>query len=144
MIKANLGLLSLSLIPCSLRAASAELQTVLTQHYGVRTIEQGKVLLNLPALSENGNSVPLTISVDSPMTEQDYVRAVTIFAEKNPLPHIATYRFTPASGRVQITARIRMFDTQKITVIAELNDKSLWSGSAESIVTLAACVDPYT
>lgn len=143
-LKSNVGLLTLALIPLPALSQTSELAEILKVRYGARAINQGRVQLKLPALSENGNSVPLTVTVDSPMTEDDYVAEISIYAEKNPLPLIASYRLSPASGLAQITARIRMFDTQQISIIAEMNDGSLWFGAAESIVTLAACVDPYT
>jgi sulfur-oxidizing protein SoxY len=143
-LKTSTGLLALTLVPLSARGKSAELDEILRAHYGEREIRSGRVHLKLPALSENGNSVPLTVQVDSPMNQDEYVAEIAVFAEKNPIPLLARYRLTPASGRAQISARIRMFDTQNITVIAQMHDQSLWMGAAKSIVTLAACVDPYT
>jgi sulfur-oxidizing protein SoxY len=102
------------------------------------------VTLEIPALAENGNSVPMTIDVDSPMTADDHVRSLRVFSEKNPLPQVATYRFSPTAGRARIATRIRLAGSQVITAIAEMNDGSLWSGSAKTIVTLAACIGPIS
>ena len=101
----------------------------------------GRVRLDLPALVENGNSVTLTVAVDSPMTPADHVRAIGIFNQRNPLPDVAVFRLGPRAGRAAVTTRIRLADSQRITAVAELGDGSFWSGTADVIVTLAACVE---
>ncbi len=101
----------------------------------------GRVRLDLPPLVENGNSVTLTVAVDSPMTPADHVRAVGIFNQKNPLPDVAVFRLSPRAGRAAVTTRIRLADSQRITAVAEFADGSFWSGTADVIVTLAACVE---
>lgn len=101
----------------------------------------GRVRLDLPPLVENGNSVTLTVAVDSPMTAADHVRAIGIFNEKNPQPEVAVFRLGPRAGRAAVTTRIRLADSQRITAVAELGDGSFWSGTADVIVTLAACVE---
>jgi sulfur-oxidizing protein SoxY len=92
-------------------------------------------------LVENGNTVPLTISVDSPMTTDDYVRSIHVFNEKNPQPNIGHFYLGARAGRAQISTRIRLADSQKITAIAHLADGSFWSASADVVVTLAACTE---
>ncbi len=101
----------------------------------------GRVWLDLPALVENGNSVTLTVAVDSPMTPADHARAIGIFSQKNPLPDVAVFRLSPRGGRAAVTTRIRLADSQRITAVAEFADGSFWSGTADVIVTLAACVE---
>ncbi len=101
----------------------------------------GRVRLDLPALVENGNSVTLTVAVNSPMTPADHVRAIGIFSQKNPLPDVAAFRLSPRGGRAAVTTRIRLADSQRITAVAEFADGSFWSGTADVIVTLAACVE---
>jgi sulfur-oxidizing protein SoxY len=108
---------------------------------GNATVHAGKVKLGVPPLVENGHLVPLSVSVDSPMTEKDYVKAIHVFTERNPLPEMLTVRLGPRAGRAQISTRVRMADTQNVVAIAELSDGSFWSDRAHLIVTLAACLE---
>ncbi len=110
--------------------------------YGDRDITEDLVSLQLPALAENGNSVSFTVEVDSPLTDFDFCHSVRIFAPENPVPEVGNFTFSPASGRARVATRIRLSDTQTITAVAEMNDGSLFAGSAETIVTLAACIEP--
>ena len=121
-------------------ASQAELEQARRELFGDRPVTEGRVSLTLPPIAENGFSVPLSVDVDSPMTDRDFVRRVAILSPRNPLPLIAQYHFTPQSGRAKVDARIRMSGTQSIQAIAEMSDGSLWSGSQETVVTLAACV----
>ena len=95
----------------------------------------------MPPLVENGNSVPITVSVDSPMTATDHVRAIHIFNEKNPQPNVISVKLGPRAGRASFSTRIRLADSQTVTAIAELSDGSFWSDDIDVIVTLAACVE---
>jgi sulfur-oxidizing protein SoxY len=108
---------------------------------GGKAIHPGKVKLNLPPLVENGHLVPLSVHVDSPMTEAEHVRAIHILTERNPLPEMATFRLGPRAGRANVATRVRLADTQNVVAIAELSDGSFWSDSAHLIVTLAACLE---
>jgi sulfur-oxidizing protein SoxY len=108
---------------------------------GGATPEPGGVLVELPTLAENGNTVPMHVRVDSPMTPQDHVRAVHVFAERNPRPLVATFRFGPQSGRAEVTTRVRLAGTQKVTVLAALSDGRFRIAQAEVHVTSAACLD---
>jgi sulfur-oxidizing protein SoxY len=103
--------------------------------------QTGRIKLDLPPLVENGNSVPLTVAVESPMTVGEHVRRIAVFNEKNPQPSVATFHLTPRSGRANVTTRIRLADSQKIVAIAELSDGTFWSAQADVIVTLAACIE---
>jgi sulfur-oxidizing protein SoxY len=99
------------------------------------------VKIDAPPLVENGNSVSVTVSVDSPMTPADHVTSIHIFNEKNPQPNVANFHLGPRSGRASVSTRIRLADTQKIVAVAKLSDGSCWSASAELIVTIAACIE---
>lgn len=101
----------------------------------------GGVSIDIPALVENGNSVPLTVKVESPMTAQDFVRRIGVFNQLNPQPYVATFHLSPRSGRAQVSTRIRLGDSQTIVAIAELSDGSFRQASADLIVTLPACVE---
>ena len=108
---------------------------------GGKTINSGRVKLDVPPLVENGHLVPLSVRVASPMTQTDYVKAIHVFTERNPLPEMVTFRLGPRAGRAQVSTRVRMADTQNVIAIAEMSDGSFWSDSAHLIVTLAACLE---
>ncbi len=101
----------------------------------------GRVKLDIPPLVENGNTVPMTVSVTSPMTVDDYVRSIHVFNEKNPQPHIGNFHLGPAAGRAQVSTRIRLADSQKVVAVAQMSDGSFWSASVDVVVTLAACTE---
>jgi sulfur-oxidizing protein SoxY len=104
-------------------------------------VTKGRVTLEVPELVDNGNSVSLSVKVDSPMSATDYVKAVHVITEKNPLPEVATFRFSPRSGRAVVSTRMRLADTQTVLAICEMSDGSFWSGTADAVVTLAACLE---
>jgi sulfur-oxidizing protein SoxY len=122
-------------------ATPAMLAAAIRNVVGTAVVKTGKVKLDIPPLVENGNTVPMTVSVSSPMTADDYVRSIHVFNEKNPQPNIGNYYLGPRAGRAQISTRIRLADSQKITAIARLSDGSYWSTTIEVVVTLAACTD---
>jgi sulfur-oxidizing protein SoxY len=108
---------------------------------GEAPVREGKITLELPPLVENGNAVPMTVAVDSPMTAADHVKRIHVFNEKNPQPNIVAFHLGPRAGKAKISTRVRLADSQKVVAIAELSDGSFWSASADMIVTLAACVE---
>jgi sulfur-oxidizing protein SoxY len=108
---------------------------------GAAQVQTGKVSLSLPPLSENGNSVPLEVRVDSPMTEAAHVKSIHVFTEKNPQPNVVDLHLGPRAGRAAIATRIRLADTQVVTAIAALSDGTFWSASASVVVTIAACAE---
>ena len=103
--------------------------------------EKKGVEVELPVLVENGNTVPLRVRVSSPQTESDYVKAIHVFAERNPRPRVATFYLGPQSGRAEVSARIRLAGTQQVTVLAELSGNRFWVGPRDVLVTSAACLD---
>ena len=123
------------------RATPAAMQEAIRKVIGSARVNAGKVKLDLPPLSENGNTVPLAVSVESPMTPADHVRAIHVFTEKNPQPDVVSFRFGPRAGRASVATRIRLADTQTVVAISELSDGSYWSASANVVVTLAACLE---
>jgi len=108
---------------------------------GEATVKKGRVKLDLPPIVENGNSVPCTVSVESPMTAADHVKAIHIFNEKNPQPNVISIKLNPRAGRAAFSTRIRLADSQTVTAIAEMSDGSCWSDDIDVIVTLAACLE---
>jgi len=128
----------------TLRPAGATPETLATairNVVGTAVVRTGKVKLDMPPLVENGNTVPVTVSVSNPMTPDDYVKSIHIFNEKNPQPNVGNFYLGPHAGRAQISTRIRLADSQKIVAIARLSDGSFWSVSADVVVTLAACTE---
>jgi sulfur-oxidizing protein SoxY len=122
-------------------ATPAEVRLAIYKLIGNAPLRSGRVTVDLPALVENGNTVPLTVRVDSPMTPADHVRAIHVFVEKNPLPMVASFRLGPRSGRAEVSTRIRLADSQTVQVVCEMSDGSFWSGAAESVVTAVACAE---
>jgi sulfur-oxidizing protein SoxY len=102
---------------------------------------EGGLRLEVPGLVENGNSVPVSVTVDSPMTEAAHVRRIAVFNEKNPQPQVAVFRLGPRSGAARIGTRMRMADSQRIVAVAELSDGSFRQHAIDVIVTLAACIE---
>src|SRR5580704_2632746 len=125
-------------------ATPAAMQAAIRDVVGQAAVSQGKVTLDLPPLVENGNVVPMTVAVESPMTPGDHVKAIHVFNEKNPQPHVFSARLGPRNGKAVIATRIKLADSQKIVAIAETSSGEFWSASADVIVTLAACVEDVT
>jgi len=108
---------------------------------GEARLQKGRVKLDIPALVESGNVVSLAVSVESPMTASDHVKAIHVFNERNPQPNVVGMRLGPRAGRATVSTRIRLADSQTVTAIAELSDGSFWSDSMQVIVTLPACLE---
>ena len=123
------------------RATPATMAAAIREVVGEAQVHEGKVTLELPPLVENGNAVPMTVTVESPMTAADHVKAIHVFNEKNPQPYIASFRLGPRAGKAKISTRVRLADSQTVVAIAELGDGSFWSAGADMIVTLAACIE---
>jgi len=137
---AGLGLGSV-IVVAPAPATPAEMQEAIRKVVGGARVTPGKVKLDLPPLIENGNAVPLTVTIDSPMTEAEHVRAVHVFTEKNPQPNVVSFHLGPRAGRAKLTTRVRLADSQNVVAICELSDGSFWSDSAGIVVTLAACLE---
>jgi len=101
----------------------------------------GRITIDLPPLVENGGTVPMTVSVESPMTATDYVKAIHVFNEKNPQPQVISATLTPRSGRAEVKTRVRLADTQTIVALAQMSDGSWFTADAHVIVTIAACLE---
>jgi sulfur-oxidizing protein SoxY len=123
------------------RGATASLEPIIKKVTGGVELREGRVRLEIPLLADNGHSVPLKLSVESPMTAADHVRSVTLLSERNPRPVMATFHLGPKAGRAEVTTRVRLNGTQRVLAVAQLSDGSYWSGSAEVVVTESACLD---
>jgi sulfur-oxidizing protein SoxY len=122
-------------------ATPAMLASAIRNVVGTAAVKTGKVKLEVPPLVENGNTVPMTVSVDSPMAPEDHVKSIHVFNEKNPQPNIGNFYLSPQAGRAQVSTRIRLADSQKVVAIAKLSDGTFWSASVDVVVTLAACTE---
>jgi len=119
----------------------AAYQEALRKVVGDAQVRRGRVKLTLPPLIDNGNSVPLSVAVESPMTAADHVKAIHVFTEKNPLPDVVSVTLGPRAGRAGISTRVRLADSQTVLAVAQMSDGSFWSDSAEVVVTLSACLE---
>ena len=127
------------LIVRPLNAAPDQLQAALRETFGQRAIRDGKVTIDLPKLAESGNVVPITVSVESPMTERDHVRSIHVFAEKNHLAPVFEAQLGPYNGRARVASRIRLATSQKVVAAALLSDDTVWSAAFEIEVTVSSC-----
>jgi len=123
------------------RSTPETMRAAIRKVVGSAQVRKGRVDLDVPPLVENGNTVSLAITVDSPMTKTDYVKAIHVFNEKNPQPNVISAHLGPRAGKAKFATRFRLADTQMVTAIAEMSDGSFWSASADLIVTMAACVE---
>ncbi|RPH40655.1 MAG: SoxY-related AACIE arm protein [Burkholderiales bacterium] len=139
-LRSIVSIASLALLPPA-GATPATLSAAIAAFTGGVAPTEGGMRLEVPELVENGNSVPLRVSVDSPMTEAAHVRRIAVFNEKNPQPQVAVFRLGPRSGVARVGTRMRMADSQRIVAVAELSDGSFRQHAVDVIVTLAACIE---
>ena len=131
--------LLLRLAPAS--ATPESLQTALMAFTGGAPIQTGRVKLKIAELVENGNAVPVTVTVESPMTAADHVSRIALFNQRNPQPDVAVFELSPANGRAEVGTRMRLATSQTVVALAQMNDGSIWQQRVDVIVTLAACIE---
>ena len=117
------------------KAVAAEIKKL----YGDKTLESGRIKLDVPEIAENGLVVPVNVEIENPMTDADYVKSVHIYAEGNPLPGVVSYTFTPACGKASASTRMRLAETQNIVCIAEMSNGKLHMAKANVKVTIGGC-----
>ena len=122
-------------------AQSVDLAAAVAAYAGGAPVRPGRVKLEVAKLVDNGNVVPVSVNVESPMTAADHVTAIAIFNEKNPQREVAKFAFGPRSGKASASTRIRLATTQQLVAVARMSDGSLWSDTVDVIVVLAACID---
>ena len=135
----GLAVVGMTLVPRAVLANPEDVKMAIEERIGDAATMDGRISLELPQIAENGNTVPIAFEVDSPMTESDYVKVVHIFAEQNPLPDVASFYFTPRSGKARASTRMRMLKTQKIVAVAEMSDGSVYMAKTEVKVTIGGC-----
>src|SRR5215218_1747085 len=114
---------------------------VIARLVGSAKVNSGKVKVGLPPLVENGHLVPLTVTVDSPMTDADHVKAIHVYTDKNPLPEVISFYLGPPAGRASFSTRVRLADSESVVAIAQMSDGSFWSETVHVVVTTAACLE---
>ncbi|MDH4391408.1 MAG: SoxY-related AACIE arm protein [Aquabacterium sp.] len=134
--------LALQLRPVAAVSAAPTLQAVERQWAAGKPVTEGRVLLDIAPLVENGNVVPISVVVDSPMTAADHVVEIVVFNERNPQRDVVRFSLSPASGKAQVQTRIRLATSQQLVALARLRDGSQWSHHVDVLVTLAACIEP--
>ena len=130
-----------SITPVS--ATPEAMRAVVRTIVGDAPLRKGRVQLDLPPLVENGNTVPMTVTVESPMTARDHVTAIHVLNEKNPQPYVLTVHLNHRAGKPHFATRIKLGDTQRVVAIARMSDGSFWSGEQDVIVTIAACLEDF-
>ena len=123
------------------RATPDSMRAAMRQVVGQAAVKPGKIKLDLPPLVENGNTVAMGVSVESPMTAKDYVKAIHVFTETNPQPNVISVKLGPRAGRAEIQTRVRLADTQTVIALCEMSDGSFWSDKVDVIITLGACLE---
>lgn len=136
------GLAAMPLLPAPARAQPADsFKGLVAKLTAGAPVRPGRVTVDTPRLADNGHSVPLSVSVESPMTAADHVRSITLLSERNPRPLMAAFHLDPAAGRAHVATRVRLNGSQRVLALAQLSDGSWWSGDAEVEVTESACLD---
>ncbi len=120
-------------------AKPEDVRKVMKKLIGDKQPKSGRVKLEMPQIAENGNTVPISITVESPMTPSDYVKAVHVFAEENPNPEVASFYFTPRSGRAYVSTRMRMLKTQNVVAVAEMSNGEVYMAKTNVKVTIGGC-----
>ena len=122
-------------------ATPDQLEAAIREWTGGAAPTAGRVRFDIATLVDNGNAVPVTVSVDSPMTSADHVTAIAIFNQRNPQRDVARFTLGPRAGRASVSTRIRLATSQKLTAVARMSDGSIWSHTVDVVVTLAACIE---
>jgi sulfur-oxidizing protein SoxY len=120
-------------------AAAKEAADEIAKFTGGKAAEKAKVSIELPEIAENGNTVPLAVSVDAPMTAENYVSEILVVADGNPNPGVVTFHFSPLSGKAEASTRIRLAATQNIIVVAKTSKGEFFTGQKQVKVTIGGC-----
>ena len=120
-------------------ATPQEAAEAIAKFTGGKAAAPGKIAIDLPEIAENGNTVPLTIALDSPMTPEDHVSDILVVAEANPRPTVVTFHLTPMSGRAEVATRIRLAATENVTVVAKTSKGQVITAQKLVKVTVGGC-----
>jgi sulfur-oxidizing protein SoxY len=126
-------------LPFSAQATPDAVAEALRKRFGDRPLTAGPLRIDLPDVAENGQAVPFGVEADSPMTAADHVKAIHVFAEKNPLPNVASFYFSPSNGKASVGIRMRLAETQVVVAVAETSTGALWRAEKLVKVTVGGC-----
>jgi sulfur-oxidizing protein SoxY len=141
LLQAGAGLAAHVLVrPASAQDAAA-MAAAVSQFSAGQPVRRGRVKLEIATLVDNGNVVPLRVTVESPMTPADHVTEIAVFNEKNPLRDVARFQLGPRAGKADVATRIRLATSQQLVALARMSDGTVWSDTADVIVVLAACIE---
>jgi len=121
------------------QATPQEAADAIAKFTGGKPTAPGRITIDLPEIAENGNTVPFTVKVESPMTADDYVSDILVVAPENPRPQIVTFRLTPMCGSAEVATRIRLAATQDVTVVAKTSKGQFISAKRTVKVTVGGC-----
>jgi sulfur-oxidizing protein SoxY len=138
-IQVSFAAAAILMAPRLAQASPAKVQEELRKLFGDKKPTEGKIRIDAPQIAENGLVVPITVDVESPMTDANYVKSLHLFADGNPQPGVVSFKFTPASGKATATTRMRLAQTQNIVCVAQMSDGTLHTASAEVKVTIGGC-----
>lgn len=133
-----------TLVVTTLRPAAAtpqELAAAIDAFAVGAPVREGRVTLRIAQLVDNGNTVPITVEVDSPMTVADHVKEIAVYNEQNPQRDVIRCELGPRCGRAQVATRMRLATSQKVVALARMSDGSVWSHGVDVVVTLASCIE---
>ncbi len=133
--------LTASMLVRPVLAQTEELTAAVSAYAAGQRVTEGKVKIDIAELVDNGNVVPITVTVNSPMTAASHVKAIAVFNEKNPQREVVKFDLGPRYGKAEVSTRIRLATTQKLVAVAQMNDGTFWSHTVEVIVTIAACIE---
>lgn len=133
--------MGLSVILRPAAAQADELAAAVAAYTQGAQVRPGRVKLDVAELVDNGNVVPITVTVESPMTGADHVKTIAVFNAKNPQRDVARFTLGPRAGKASVTTRIRLATSQQLVAVAQMSDGSYWSHTVNVIVTLAACIE---
>ena len=133
--------LSIVARPVAAFAQSSVLTALVKEYAAGGVVTEGRVKFDIARLVDNGNSVPIEVTVDSPMTQLQHVAGIKIFNEKNPHNDVAQFTLSMHSGRARVATRIRLATTQQLVAVAKMNDGSCWTHTVEVLVTVSSCIE---
>jgi sulfur-oxidizing protein SoxY len=135
------GIGAAALVPRRARGQASSVDELVRAATRGAPARKGRVKLELPVLADNGNSVAMKVSVESPMSAADHVKSIRLLSERNPVQEMAAFHLGPRAGRAEIVSRVRLAGSQNVVAVAEMSDGSFWFDVANVIVTLSACLD---
>jgi sulfur-oxidizing protein SoxY len=140
LLRAGVGLVAITVAAPAEASSADEVAAAIQELIGDIVPVAGGIALQAPETAENGAVVPLTIAVDSPMTDAQHVRAIHVIATRNPTPGVASYWLGPLSGKAQVTARMRLAEKQTVIVLAALSDGTVRRVTADISVNVGGCL----